>query len=199
METRQFTEINRKVPMPGTMTKRQLKSLINRGQWATIGLYFNFTPKFLLTETRRPTFDWCSCPPAMTALLQSKTEARHKREVYRASRLPYWEVALDIKRRLHEAQGGRCYYCGELVALNHLTREHKTPRCKGGGNGDNVVGACKNCNGAKGNLTFEEFLSTDYLEDDRRLALGFNTAATVKWQKTKYRGEKQESGAVRFR
>ena len=37
------------------------------------------------------------------------------------------------------------------------TRDHKTPKSRGGGSGDNIVLACQPCNTDKGDLTEEEY------------------------------------------
>lgn len=44
------------------------------------------------------------------------------------------------------------------------------------------MGACKTCNTAKSDMTFDEFLETDYLTGPRRAALGFSKVATVSFK-----------------
>ncbi len=44
-----------------------------------------------------------------------------------------------------------CAYCGTRLTKDRLTRDHVTPKCKGGKDGwNNVVTACKPCNAYKG-------------------------------------------------
>lgn len=60
--------------------------------------------------------------------------------------------------------GGQCYYCERPVEYDtqrharHPTRDHKTPKTRGGDNGkDNVTLACVACNHVKADMTEEEF------------------------------------------
>lgn len=64
---------------------------------------------------------------------------------------------------LHDIQGGLCFYCREVMQLEHATIDHVIPRSKGGKNKvRNYVLACKPCNAKKGDR-----LPT---EDEKRLA-----------------------------
>lgn len=50
-----------------------------------------------------------------------------------------------------------CQYCGQKFSPDELTFDHVLPRCKGGKTTwDNIVTACKCCNGKKGGKTLEE-------------------------------------------
>lgn len=50
-----------------------------------------------------------------------------------------------------------CQFCGIALTPSKLTLEHIVPKSKGGGNSWlNCTTACKNCNGAKSNLTLAE-------------------------------------------
>lgn len=53
----------------------------------------------------------------------------------------------------------RCALCGKVPEDwgDEATKEHLVPTSRGGGNGSNRVMACKGCNGAKGDMTLEEF------------------------------------------
>lgn len=54
---------------------------------------------------------------------------------------------------------GCCYYCGELLTLRTVTKDHKTPTCREGSDEIwNIVPACKPCNQMKGWRTEAEFL-----------------------------------------
>jgi len=50
-----------------------------------------------------------------------------------------------------------CFYCGELIPKNKITKDHLLPQSRGGGAHGNLVKACKPCNGGKGSLTLEEY------------------------------------------
>lgn len=64
-------------------------------------------------------------------------------------------------------QGGKCFYCGLPILIHadenyrlKATLDHKTPLSMGGAPfGDNVVAACRLCNGHKGMLDAETFLA----------------------------------------
>lgn len=50
-----------------------------------------------------------------------------------------------------------CQYCGKRFCADDLTFDHIVPRCHGGKTTwDNIVTACKTCNGKKGGKTLEE-------------------------------------------
>lgn len=52
---------------------------------------------------------------------------------------------------LYQLQGGRCYYCGEMLEYEHCTIDHVIPRSLGGTRElGNIVVACVSCNQAKG-------------------------------------------------
>lgn len=60
--------------------------------------------------------------------------------------------------RLYREQRKLCYYCCLEIPFDKWTIEHKQPISKGGKrNISNEVGACRYCNGIKGNLTEAEF------------------------------------------
>ena len=57
-----------------------------------------------------------------------------------------------------------CYYCGDRVDRKlpethpkKRTRDHIIPASKGGGNGSNLVPACRECNLKKRSMTIEEY------------------------------------------
>ena len=54
-----------------------------------------------------------------------------------------------------------CIYCGTPLAVQAVTYDHIVPRSVGGSRSiDNIVTACSSCNGAKDNLTVDEFVAT---------------------------------------
>lgn len=162
------------------ITKKQLKAMMARGHWDAIGKVFGFKPKFLFNEADNKVFDWTSCPPEMTAVLQRGNKSpstKNHRVKYAAKK--------TARTRLHEAQDGRCYYCGRLVSLGAFSTDHITPRCRGGKGPSNTVGSCKSCNNAKGSMTLTEFLETDYLPNERRALLGFPDEPAVSFQEAR--------------
>jgi 5-methylcytosine-specific restriction endonuclease McrA len=72
------------------------------------------------------------------------------------SRLPHASIVWD-------RCGGNCTYCGSPMMrmqneLLSFSIDHATPRSRGGTNHlENLVGACRRCNGDKGSLTREEY------------------------------------------
>ncbi|TSA82145.1 HNH endonuclease [Deinococcus detaillensis] len=70
------------------------------------------------------------------------------------------------RERHARAQGGRCWYCGQVLNMNRdaypqpndAELEHLTPKSRGGGQ---TVTSCRTCNnpanGGKGNRTLEEY------------------------------------------
>lgn len=69
-------------------------------------------------------------------------------------------------RRLFHKQGGRCHYCWHQMSLRRgtsdmVTVDHKFPKSRGGTkHASNTVGACLACNNAKGDMPYEDFLSS---------------------------------------
>lgn len=55
----------------------------------------------------------------------------------------------------------RCWFCGVMLTgggSQAKTREHLTPRCRGGkGNTENLVKACQRCNNEKGSMSLDEY------------------------------------------
>lgn len=77
----------------------------------------------------------------------------------------YFYARMDWSRsqtRLAEAQNWRCAYCGVHMTLARstpslVTRDHVVPRCEGGSEDwDNLVAACRACNGIKSSITLAE-------------------------------------------
>ena len=53
----------------------------------------------------------------------------------------------------------KCFYCQIVFRLFDMTIDHVMPRSRGGkSNMKNYVLACRTCNGAKANMTLDEFL-----------------------------------------
>lgn len=51
-----------------------------------------------------------------------------------------------------------CHYCGIELTASTFTKDHKKPKSKGGGSGNNLVPACKSCNTRKSDMDYLEFL-----------------------------------------
>jgi hypothetical protein len=61
------------------------------------------------------------------------------------------------RENIYRRDNFECVYCG-LSNIKLLTLDHVIPQSKGGPNSwDNLVTACKACNGQKADLTLEEF------------------------------------------
>lgn len=64
------------------------------------------------------------------------------------------EFAPLNRRNLYLRDNYRCQYCGVNFTYRELTYDHVIPRANGGGSSwDNLVAACKHCNGTKGHAT----------------------------------------------
>jgi hypothetical protein len=61
---------------------------------------------------------------------------------------------LALKKILLEKSGGKCWYCG---ADEPTTKDHQTPKSRGGNGMDNNVASCRTCNLMKHNLTVSEY------------------------------------------
>jgi 5-methylcytosine-specific restriction endonuclease McrA len=58
---------------------------------------------------------------------------------------------------------GCCFYCGDKIAFRDMTAsvDHIVPKDDGGTDDiENLIAACKPCNGAKGNRSLEQFRSS---------------------------------------
>jgi len=71
-------------------------------------------------------------------------------------KLEYHKVPLN-RDNIYRRDNYECVYCGE-DNKKLLTLDHVVPKAKGGQNTwDNLVTACKKCNGEKADLTLEEY------------------------------------------
>lgn len=150
--------------------REKLKKLVNSNKWERIGFLFGFKPVYMQIGGTN-VFDWTSCnqsfwdifsqpplpPLAVTNLVSSRSEHEFKKEKRVKS-------GNGHRERLWVSQQGICHYCKQKVGYNRFTVDHIVARSKGGGNSiGNKVGACSSCNNAKGALTQEEFLASNYL------------------------------------
>lgn len=61
------------------------------------------------------------------------------------------------RENIYRRDNYECVYCGSSHSKS-LTLDHVIPQSKGGANSwDNLVTACRTCNGAKADLTLEEY------------------------------------------
>lgn len=72
-----------------------------------------------------------------------------------------------------------CQYCGKKFPTEELTFDHVMPRCKGGKTTwENIVTACKCCNGKKGGKTLQEanmkLISTPCIPTNKQLEKNMN-------------------------
>lgn len=157
------------LPLP---TRGQIKSLINLNMWFVLGRLFNFTPIFLTDKNpkkphrRTNTIDWRCVPPAMYEILQCRDEAEVKAQDAKENK-----PSKESKRRkvLYENQGSICHYCLYQTPYNKWSIDHILPRSKGGTDRiQNLVGACKTCNGQKGSQSIEDFMKSDYIQKVRQ-------------------------------
>ncbi len=71
----------------------------------------------------------------------------------RVVRVPYRRRSSVTRRAVLRRDGHRCAYCGGAAD----TVDHVVPRSRGGGDQwENVVAACRRCNGRKGDRTLAE-------------------------------------------
>lgn len=71
------------------------------------------------------------------------------------------------RENIYKRDNHECVYCGKGKAKSDLTLDHVIPQSRGGGNTwENLVTACKPCNGEKSDLELKDF--TDKVIDPKR-------------------------------
>lgn len=91
---------------PATITRKQLKLMINRDEWHEIGRIFGFTPTFMPSENgKRNVIDWRCVPQSMTAILQRKPEPGDPVDHERPPKSPVTRVRSPIEMRQLEHLG----------------------------------------------------------------------------------------------
>jgi hypothetical protein len=64
------------------------------------------------------------------------------------------------KRKKLWLEDPKCHYCKSELLLSEATLDHKIPKKLGGTDTlDNLVLACKYCNGLKGCIPYEDFIN----------------------------------------
>ncbi len=103
-------------------------------------------------------------------------------------RIPH-RISLPVSRRaILMRDQYTCQYCGKQPGRQALTIDHVQPRSRGGKTKwENVVAACKQCNGKKGNRTPEEagmLLKTEPAKP-RYFAMAYMTSVEARnaWEK----------------
>ena len=73
------------------------------------------------------------------------------------------------RKRGNRLLGRWCWYCGVQLTRRTATRDHKVPRCRGGGDDPgNIVDACERCNNSKDHHSVEEFRLILFGRSDRK-------------------------------
>lgn len=76
--------------------------------------------------------------------------------VFKYVNVPFQKVPLS-RENIYKRDNYECVYCGNSDKRN-LTLDHVVPKAKGGKDTwNNLVTACKRCNGEKADLTLEEY------------------------------------------
>lgn len=76
----------------------------------------------------------------------------------------FQDIMYDITYKLKG--NDRCYYCGEKVNPSKITLDHVYPQALGGPSiPQNMVPACRNCNGKKEDMTPDQFRAYIELKD----------------------------------
>lgn len=98
-------------------------------------------------------------------------------------------VARFCFENVYARDDGRCQYCGVSLVLAEATRDHVLPRSQGGVTSwENIVLACRACNGRKGGRTPEQagmrLLRAPARPAPFRLGLGVRGRATpIEWRR----------------
>lgn len=82
---------------------------------------------------------------------------RHRDKRAAAGLVPQWCAPAELRQSVYNADNSECVYCG---SKEFLSLDHKTSELNGGSNDfDNLVTACRTCNGAKRDLSFDEYVT----------------------------------------
>lgn len=94
---------------------------------------------------------------------------------------------LPLHKNIFIREKERCGYCGSKLTLRTTTKDHVVPRCLGGKDVlENVVAACRDCNGIKADrtlkdsgLTLRDGVELRHLTDDEKLSVLLKTHDAV--------------------
>lgn len=80
---------------------------------------------------------------------------RHREKRIAAGLIGQWTAPKQLRQAVYERDEYQCVYCG---SGENLSLDHRTPEIRGGNhNIENLATACQSCNGAKRDLTEQEF------------------------------------------
>jgi len=69
------------------------------------------------------------------------------------------KIAGQKRKLFNGRQKAPCFYCGRLLIFKKATMDHVVPRSFGGSNRlENLLIACKKCNGARQNMSFDKWM-----------------------------------------
>jgi 5-methylcytosine-specific restriction endonuclease McrA len=95
--------------------------------------------------------------PSRRAARTVEAKARSMQTCWRRATNKTDTLSLEDAREIIE-NPPNCPYCSKAMHWRELSIDHVEPRSKGGADkADNLVWACKRCNGAKGDLNGTEF------------------------------------------
>lgn len=82
---------------------------------------------------------------------------RHREKRAASGLVSQWTAPAALRKTVYDADNYECVYCG---SAEFLSLDHKTSELHGGTNDfDNLVTACRTCNGAKRDMTFDEYVT----------------------------------------
>jgi 5-methylcytosine-specific restriction endonuclease McrA len=82
---------------------------------------------------------------------------RHRDKRAAAGLVPQWTAPTALRKAVYDADRFECVYC---AATEFLSIDHKTSELNGGTHDfENLVTACRSCNGAKRDLSFDEYVT----------------------------------------
>lgn len=176
-DTTNFADLNR----------TQILALIRAEDWKTIGEHFGFEPAYARLHGRRY-FNWASPNAAFWAAYEPHRWPRPEQPApvfqgrtlatpeYPCNSTNFIETRSSLafkaksknrgcrgpkrRQKLYAEQNGVCHYCQQHIPYLLWTIDHRLPKSKGGTDRvENLIGACKSCNAAKGNQTELEYLA----------------------------------------
>lgn len=87
---------------------------------------------------------------------------RHRNKRAAAGLIPQWTAPAALRKAVYAADDHECVYCG---SSEFLSIDHKTSELNGGTHDfDNLVTACRSCNGAKRDMSFDEYVTKAKIE-----------------------------------
>lgn len=82
---------------------------------------------------------------------------RHREKRSALGLVPQWSAPAALRKAVYNADNFECVYCG---SDKFLSIDHKTSELSGGTHDfENLVTACRSCNGAKRDLSFDEYVT----------------------------------------